>query len=60
MVICNKCYNEHHDQCMGKLECLNASTSVLKNEIPMPKMPETSCDVMDEGNQSRVKMEFQE
>ena len=18
MVICNKCYNEHHDQCMGK------------------------------------------
>ena len=25
--------------------------------IPMPKMPETSCDVIDEGNQFRVKMD---
>ncbi len=33
MVICNKCYNEHHDQCMGKAgmfeckcQCLNTDT----------------------------------
>ena len=25
--------------------------------ISMPKMPETSCDVVDEGNQFRVKMD---
>jgi len=25
--------------------------------ISMPKMPETSCDVIDEGNQFRVKMD---
>ena len=27
------------------------------SSISMPKMPETSCDVIDEGNQFRVKMD---
>jgi len=32
MVICNKCYNEHHDQCMGKAGSLIVAVFVLENQ----------------------------
>ena len=30
MVICNKCYNEHHDQCMGKAGMFSCSCNCMK------------------------------
>jgi hypothetical protein len=33
MVICNKCYNEHHDQCMGKAGMFDCGCEGCKNNI---------------------------
>ena len=33
MLICNKCYNEHHDQCMGKAGMFACGCKCLKSEI---------------------------
>ncbi len=30
MVICNKCYNEHHDQCMGKARMFDCDCKCFK------------------------------
>ncbi|WP_281361087.1 hypothetical protein [Nitrosopumilus cobalaminigenes] len=30
MVICNKCYNSHHDQCMGKAGMFDCGCSECK------------------------------
>ncbi len=32
MLICNKCYNEHHDQCMGKAGMFSCGCKCLKDE----------------------------
>ncbi len=29
-LICNKCYNEHHDQCMGKAGMFDCGCKCLK------------------------------
>jgi hypothetical protein len=30
MVICNKCYNDHHDQCMGKSGMFDCGCNCFK------------------------------
>jgi hypothetical protein len=30
MVICEKCYHEHHDQCMGKAEMFDCDCKCFK------------------------------
>jgi hypothetical protein len=30
MVVCNKCYNKHHDQCMGKAGMFDCSCEGCK------------------------------
>ncbi len=33
MVICNKCYNEHHDQCMGKAGMFDCGCICLRKPV---------------------------
>jgi len=32
MVLCDKCYNEHHEQCMGKAGMFDCSCICLKKQ----------------------------
>lgn len=33
MVICDKCDNEHHDQCMGKAGMFNCGCNCFKTDV---------------------------
>ena len=33
MLTCNKCYNEHHDQCMGKAEMFDYGCDCFTKKI---------------------------
>ena len=34
MLTCNKCYNDHHDQCMGKAGMFDCGCKCFKKIIP--------------------------
>jgi len=39
MVICNKCYNEHHDQCMGKAGMFDCGCICFRKPVEFNSHP---------------------